>query len=173
MRKQVRKKKRVYKLDRPRTYCVKFGCMINDINKPPNMKFHHIKSLPPPLPENTRKSRYVQREGDVLLRKELLDRRGLSRSDKSKSYRICECHEFEEVPKWKHLHFKGKHWNQQYVLTVPKGAGPKSTMARQTDDSQGIGGDRFVRKYLEQLSTAIHTIPGVEVIENVGDTSGA
>ena len=74
---------------------------------------------------------------------------------------MCEKHNFEFVTKHKELKWTNKDgteekWTQQWVLYVPQGEGPGSTMnIATTREATGKGGDRSRRQRLAQLNSQI------------------
>ena len=141
------------------SWCSRVDCTVNNTNTP-STHFHRIKAYPKPLTKNATKKGYINREGQILLRAELLDRCYFKRGIKEGAYRVCEEHEFEWAVKSRKLSWKGKNWTQLFNLYVPKGDGAKSTMCQDTaESSRGTANDRAVTKLLEHLNKQIASRP--------------
>ncbi|MDB4430354.1 hypothetical protein N9140_00170 [bacterium] len=149
---------------RPHTYCSKEGCNVNNLNTP-HTRFHRIKKYPKPLKENAVKRDYVNREGIILLRAEILDRCDFKRNVKDGAYRVCEEHEFEWAVKPKKLSWKGKEWTQLFNLYVPKGDGAKATMCQETSGSRGTAIDRATLRQLACLNKQIENRPNIASVD--------
>jgi hypothetical protein len=125
---------------RPHLYCSRLGCHVNNVNTP-SIRFHCIPVFPKDLPVCAHGQRYINREGIILLRKEIADWCHFKRRLKEGAYRFCEEHKFETVTKSIQLTWGNdkngnvKQWTQSYELHVPVGAGPNSTMCLKTKDS--------------------------------------
>lgn len=83
----------------------------------------------------------MKREGQILLRQEIMDRIGESRYSKRKLY-VCDEHEFETVMKYRMVTYNGTKFAQRYRLTVPCGEGFASSLSKSKHASKGIGGDQ-------------------------------
>jgi len=81
-----------------------------------------------------------------LLHEEIMDRVIGDPKCKTKKYICCE-HEWEVVEKGKTFTFNGKTITRTFQLTVPVGAGMKSSLVP-SQTSKGLGGDRALRRQL-------------------------
>eukprot|EP00957_Ditylum_brightwellii_P072425 5503954-Ditylum_brightwellii.AAC.1 len=61
----------------------------------PGISMHRVPPIPPPLPKDASKKRIQTYSRKTALRRESLDRCGLSRNDARKNLRVCSNHEFE------------------------------------------------------------------------------
>ena len=135
--------------------CSRLGCNVTNVSHP-NTHFHRIKAFPKELSKNASKKRFIEREGKIVLRQEILDRCHFKRGVKGGAYRICEEHEFEWAVRPRTFKWKGKNMTQLFNLYVPKGDGCNSHACMETKKvSCGMPIDRMIRKNLEELNKQI------------------
>ena len=87
------------------------------------------------------------------MHEEIMDRVIRDPKCKTKKYICCE-HEYEVVVKDEAFTFNGKTITRTFQLTVPVGAGMKSSLV-QSQTSKGLGGDRALRRQLESLGLSV------------------
>ena len=144
---------------------------MNNVNTP-HTSFHRIKKYPKELKSDADKKDYINREGIILLREEILDRCHFKRKVKDGAYRVCEEHEFEWDVKSKKLSWKGKEWTQLFNLYVPKGDGAKATMCQETSGSRGTAIDRATLRQLACLNKQFDNRPNIASVESARTQSG-
>ncbi len=83
----------------------------------------------------------------MVLHEETMDSIIGDQKCRSKKYICCD-HEFEVIKKDKTLAYNGRKITQSFKLTVPVGAGMKSSLLP-SQTSKGIGGERAMCHQLE------------------------
>lgn len=123
-------------------------CKNNNINSP-TIKFHCVPKYPAPLKYKIKPTRsaVIQHQGRILLHRETMDRVCGDRNCKAKKY-VCDEHTFEVVTRGRKFKYNDELVTQAYRLTVPSGAGAKSTSSPTKTMSKGIGRDRAVRRII-------------------------
>eukprot|EP00956_Cyclotella_meneghiniana_P040674 scaffold202164_cov66-Cyclotella_meneghiniana.AAC.2 len=118
----------------------------------PNLKFHCVTKYPEEIKAaKPSKDRVLRREGQILLRQEIMDRIGESRQSTKKLY-VCDAHQFETVIKRRLVSYNGKKFVQRYRLTVPCGEGYASSLSQSKHVSKGTGSDRALRFILDDVT---------------------
>lgn len=118
------------------------------------MTFHKVPKFPAELKSaNPKRNAVINRHGRILLRKETLRRMGYD-SDDEGDYRVCERHQFDEVVKRIQVKYKDeKPFSEPFLLTVPNGGGPNSSLLPSTS-SKGTGTDRQVVRIMAEMVDA-------------------
>ncbi len=137
-------------------YCCKHGCTVNSLTIS-KVQAHNIPPLLPKLKPNAHCNQMIARDARVLLHQELLDRCGFLRTDTTQQRKVCQDHDIKTLVKSGKLSHNGKEWSQRFRLTLPTGAGPKSSTVPSQKASLGIGGDRYFCKTLEIVNQHIRS----------------
>ncbi len=124
-------------------------CGKNNVSHP-HLKFKCLPRYPVELGDNPTLQTVANREKRVLLHEEIMDRVIGDPKCKTKKYICCE-HEYEAVEKDKTFTFNGKKITRTFQLTVPVGAGMKSSLVP-SQTSKGLGGDRALRSSRHAVS---------------------
>ena len=119
----------------------------------PHLKFKCLPRYPVELGDNPALQTVAKREKRVLLNEEIMDRVIGDPNSKTKKYICCE-HEYEVVQKDKTFTFNGETITRRFQLTVPVGAGMKSSLVP-SQTSKGLGGDRTLHRQLESLGLSV------------------
>ena len=127
-------------------------CGKNNVSHP-HLKFKCLPRYPVELGDNPTLQTVANREKRVLLHEEIMDCVIGDPKCKTKKYICCE-HEYEVVEKDKTFTFNGKKITRTFQLTVPIGAGMKSSLVP-SQTSKGLGGDRALRRQLESLGLSV------------------
>ena len=139
--------------DPPRKKRVSIQCAKWNNLTHPNLKFKCVPRYPVPLGRNPTLRSVIKREKKVLLHEEVMERVAGKKSIMSKKY-ICSEHEFEVVTKDKTFTYNGASITHTFELTVPIGAGMKSSLI-QSESSKGLGRDRAVRRRLNEVGNTV------------------
>jgi hypothetical protein len=127
-------------------------CGKNNVSHP-HLKFKCLPQYPVELGENPTLQTVTNREKKVLLHEEIMDCVVGDPTCKTKKYICCE-HEYEVVEKDKTFTYNGRTITRTFQLTVPVGAGMKSSLIP-SQTSKGLGADRAVRRQLEFLGSSV------------------
>lgn len=119
----------------------------------PNLKFKCVPKYPVDLGRNPTLRSVINWQRKILLHEEVMERVAGKKSIKSKKY-ICSEHEFELITKDKKFTYNGVSMTHSFELTVPIGAGMKSSLI-QSESSKGLGRERAVRRRLNEVATTV------------------
>lgn len=127
-------------------------CGKNNVTHP-FMKFKCVPRYPVELGRNPTLRSVIAREKKILLHEEVMERVAGKKSIKTKKY-ICREHEFEIVTKDKTFTYNGVSMTRSFELTVPVGAGMKSSLIP-SQSSKGLGRERAVRRRLHEVANIV------------------
>lgn len=135
----------------PSKMCVKVGCKVNSDNKPAGTSFHRVPPYPSDPPADASIEELITHRGKLELRREVMERAGHGRDDKTTAeMRICSCHPIEIVKTTLPIKYDGETYYQRYEMTLIHGAGSESSLLPSTT-TKGVGKDRFIHNQLRVL----------------------